>query len=41
MKIKKNTFATLVLELFFQSIAHCRKLKIFFSPEREKEEERL
>jgi isochorismate hydrolase len=28
MKIKKNTFTTLVLELFFQSIANCRKLKI-------------
>jgi hypothetical protein len=28
MKIKKNTFSTLVLELFFQSIANCRILKI-------------
>jgi hypothetical protein len=28
MKIKKNTFTTLVLELFFPSIANCRKLKI-------------
>jgi hypothetical protein len=29
MKIgKENTFSTLVLELFFQSIANCRKLKI-------------
>jgi hypothetical protein len=28
MKIKKNTFSTLVLELFFPSIANCRKLKI-------------
>jgi hypothetical protein len=27
MKIKKNTFSTLVLELFFPSIANCRKLK--------------
>jgi hypothetical protein len=26
MKIKKNTFSTLVLELFFPSIANCRKL---------------
>jgi hypothetical protein len=28
MKIKKNTFSTLVLELFFPSTANCRKLKI-------------
>jgi hypothetical protein len=28
MKIKKNTFSTLVLELFFPSIANCRKFKI-------------
>jgi hypothetical protein len=28
MKIKKNIFSTLVLELFFQSIANCRKMKI-------------
>jgi hypothetical protein len=28
MKIKKNTFSTLVLELFFQSIANCKILKI-------------
>jgi hypothetical protein len=28
MKIKKNTFSTLVLELFFPSIANCKKLKI-------------
>jgi hypothetical protein len=28
MKIKKNTVSTLVLELFFPSIANCRKLKI-------------
>jgi hypothetical protein len=28
MKIKKNTFSTLALELFFPSIANCRKLKI-------------
>jgi hypothetical protein len=28
MKIKKNTFSTLVLELFFSSIANCRKLKL-------------
>jgi hypothetical protein len=28
MKIKKNTFSTLVLELFSPSIANCRKLKI-------------
>jgi hypothetical protein len=28
MKIKKNTFSTLVLELFFASIANCKKLKI-------------
>jgi hypothetical protein len=26
MKIKKNTFSTLVLELFFPSIANCKKL---------------
>jgi hypothetical protein len=28
MKIKKNTFSTSVLELFFPSIANCKKLKI-------------
>jgi hypothetical protein len=28
MKIKKTAFSTLVLELFFPSIADCRKLKI-------------
>jgi hypothetical protein len=28
MKIKENTFPTLVLELFFPSIANCKKLKI-------------
>jgi hypothetical protein len=28
MKIKKNTFSTLVLELVFPSIANCKKLKI-------------
>jgi hypothetical protein len=28
MKIKKNTFSTLLFELFFQSIANFRKLKI-------------
>jgi hypothetical protein len=28
MKIKKNTFSTLVLELFFPLIANCKKLKI-------------
>jgi hypothetical protein len=28
MKIKKNTFSTLVLELFFPSIANCKKMKI-------------
>jgi hypothetical protein len=28
MKIKKNAFSTFVLELFFPSIANCRKLKI-------------
>jgi hypothetical protein len=28
MKIKKNAFSTLVLELFFPSIANCKKLKI-------------
>jgi hypothetical protein len=27
MKIKKNTFSTLVFELFFQSIANCKKLE--------------
>jgi hypothetical protein len=40
MKIKKNTFSTLVLELFFPSIAelffpsiaNCRKLKIQKNP---------
>jgi hypothetical protein len=28
MKIKKNTFSTLVLELRFTTIANCKKLKI-------------
>jgi hypothetical protein len=28
MKIKKNTFSTLILDLFFPSIANYRKLKI-------------
>jgi hypothetical protein len=28
MKIKKNAFSTLVLELFFPSIANCKKFKI-------------
>jgi hypothetical protein len=28
MKIKKNTFSTLVLELFSPSIATCKKLKL-------------
>jgi hypothetical protein len=28
MKIKKNTFSTLVLELFFPSILNCENLKI-------------
>jgi hypothetical protein len=28
MKIKKNNFSTLVLELFFPSIANGKKLKI-------------
>jgi hypothetical protein len=28
MTIKKNTFSALVLELFFPSIANCKKLKI-------------
>jgi hypothetical protein len=28
MKIKKTTFSTLVLALFFPSIENCRKLKI-------------
>jgi hypothetical protein len=32
MKIKTNTFSTLVLELFFPSIANCRKLKIQKNP---------
>jgi hypothetical protein len=32
MKIKKKTFSTLVLELFFPSIANCRKLKIQKNP---------
>jgi hypothetical protein len=32
MKIKKNAFSTLVLELFFPSIANCRKLKIQKNP---------
>jgi hypothetical protein len=32
MKIKKNTFSTLVLELFFPSTANCRKLKIQKNP---------
>jgi hypothetical protein len=34
MKIKENTFSTLVLELFFPSITNCRKLKIknFLNP---------
>jgi hypothetical protein len=32
MKIKKNTFSTLVSELFFPSIANCRKLKIQKNP---------
>jgi hypothetical protein len=32
MKIKKNTFTTLVLELFLPSIANCRKLKIQKNP---------
>jgi hypothetical protein len=32
MKIKKNTFTTLVLELFFPSTANCRKLKIQKNP---------
>jgi hypothetical protein len=32
MKIKKNTFSTLVLELFFPSISNCRKLKIQNKP---------
>jgi hypothetical protein len=32
MKIKKNTFSTLVLELFFPSVANCRKLKIQKNP---------
>jgi hypothetical protein len=32
MKIKKNTFSTLVLELFSPSIANCRKLKIQKNP---------
>jgi hypothetical protein len=32
MKIKKYAFSTLVLELFFPSIANCRKLKIQKNP---------
>jgi hypothetical protein len=32
MKIKKNTFSTLVLEYFTPSIANCRKLKIQKNP---------
>jgi hypothetical protein len=32
MKIKKNAFSTFVLELFFPSIANCRKLKIQKNP---------
>jgi hypothetical protein len=32
MKIKKNAFSTLVLELLFPSIANCRKLKIQKNP---------
>jgi hypothetical protein len=32
MTIKKNTFSTLVLKLFFPSIANCRKLKIQKNP---------
>jgi hypothetical protein len=32
MKIKKNTFCTSVLDLFFPSIANCRKLKIQKNP---------
>jgi hypothetical protein len=32
MKIKKNTFCTLVLELVFPSTANCRKLKIQKNP---------
>jgi hypothetical protein len=28
MKIKKNTFSTLAFELFFQSIANCKKSKV-------------
>jgi hypothetical protein len=32
MKIKKNVFSTLVLELFFPSIADCRKFKIQKNP---------
>jgi hypothetical protein len=32
MKIKKTPFSTLVLELFFPSIANCRKLKIQKNP---------
>jgi hypothetical protein len=32
MKIKKNTFCTLVFELFFPSTANCRKLKIQKNP---------
>jgi hypothetical protein len=32
MQIKKDTFSTLVLELFFPLIANCRKLKIQKNP---------
>jgi hypothetical protein len=32
MKIQKNTFSTLVLELFSPPIANCRKLKIQKNP---------
>jgi hypothetical protein len=32
MKIKKKAFSTLVLELFFPSIANCRKLKFQKNP---------
>jgi hypothetical protein len=32
MKIKKNAFSTLVLELFSPSTANCRKLKIQKNP---------
>jgi hypothetical protein len=36
MKIKKNTLCTLVLELFFPSIANSRKLKIKKKPKKSK-----